>query len=39
VAVSVLSLITLTVVALVLCALAAFETATSREFRRQLRAR
>jgi low temperature requirement protein LtrA len=37
--VSVPSLITLAVVALVLCALAAFETATSREFRRELRAR
>ena len=39
VGVSVPSLITLAVVALVLCGLAAFETATSREFRRELRAR
>jgi low temperature requirement protein LtrA len=39
VAVSVPSLITLAVLALVLCGLAAFETATSREFRRELRAR
>jgi hypothetical protein len=39
VAVSVPSLITLAVVALLLCGLAAFETATSREFRRELRAR
>src|ERR671918_337117 len=38
VAVSVPSLITLAVLALVLCALAAFETATSREVRRELRA-
>ena len=39
VAVSVPSLITLAVLALLLCGLAAFETATSREFRRELRAR
>ena len=39
VAVSVPSLITLTVVAALLCALATFETATSREFRRALRGR
>jgi len=39
VAVSVTSLLTLAVLALLLCALAAFETATSREFRRELRAR
>src|SRR5919112_743550 len=39
VAVSVPSLITLAILALVLCGLAAFETATSREFRRELRAR
>jgi low temperature requirement protein LtrA len=38
-AVSVPSLIILAVLALLLCALAAFETATSREFRRELRAR
>jgi low temperature requirement protein LtrA len=38
-AVSVPSLITLAVVAALLCALAAFETATSREFRRALRKR
>jgi low temperature requirement protein LtrA len=37
--VSVSSILTLAVVALVLCGLAAFETATSREFRRELRAR
>ena len=36
---SVPSLITLAILALLLCALAAFETATSREFRRELRAR
>jgi low temperature requirement protein LtrA len=39
VAMSVPSLITLAILALVLCALAAFETATSREFRRELRGR
>ena len=39
VAVSVPSLITLAVLTLLLCALAAFETATSGEFRRELRAR
>ena len=39
VGVSVSSIITLAVLALVLCGLAAFETATSREFRRELRAR
>src|SRR5215218_3173332 len=39
VAVSVPSLITLAVLALLLCGLAAFETARSREFRRELRAR
>src|SRR5215212_6683480 len=39
VAVSVPSLVTLVVLALLLCGLAAFETATSREFRRALRAR
>ena len=39
VAVSAPSLITLAVLALVLCALAAYETATSREFRRELRGR
>jgi len=39
VAVSLPSLITLAILALLLCALAAFETATSREFRRELRAR
>ena len=39
VGVSVPSLITLAVLALVLCGLAAFETASSREFRRELRAR
>ena len=39
VAVSVPSLITLAVLTLLLCALAAFGTATSREFRRELRAR
>jgi low temperature requirement protein LtrA len=38
-AVSVPSLITLVVLALLLCGLAALETATSREFRRALRAR
>jgi hypothetical protein len=38
-AVSIPSLITLVVLALMLCGLAAFETATSREFRRALRAR
>jgi low temperature requirement protein LtrA len=38
-AVSVPSLIILAVLALLLCALAAFETATSREFRRALRTR
>jgi hypothetical protein len=38
-AVSVPSLITLGVLAMLLCGLAAFETATSREFRRALRAR
>src|SRR5215208_1786233 len=37
--VSVSSILTLAVVALVLCGLAAFETATSREFRRELRTR
>jgi low temperature requirement protein LtrA len=39
VAVSVPSLVTLAVLAALLCGLAAFETATSREFRRELRAR
>jgi low temperature requirement protein LtrA len=39
VAVSVPSLITLAILAALLCALAALETATSREFRRKLRAR
>jgi len=39
VGVSVSSILTLAVLALVLCALAAFETATSREFRDELRAR
>jgi low temperature requirement protein LtrA len=39
VAVSVPSLLTLAILAVLLCALAAFETATSREFRRELRAR
>jgi low temperature requirement protein LtrA len=39
VAVSVPSLITLAILTLLLCALAAFETATSREFRRELRGR
>jgi low temperature requirement protein LtrA len=39
VAVSVASLITLAILAVLLCALAAVETATSREFRRELRAR
>ena len=39
VAVSVPSLITLGVLTVLLCGLAAFETATSREFRRELRAR
>jgi hypothetical protein len=39
VGVSVSSIITLAVVALVLCGPAAFETATSREFRRELRTR
>src|SRR5215207_11131907 len=38
-AVSFPSLITLGVLAMLLCGLAAFETATSREFRRELRAR
>ena len=38
-AASIPSLITLVVLALLLCGLAAFETATSREFRRALRAR
>src|SRR5215208_2597386 len=38
-AVTVPSLVTLTVLAVLLCGLAAFETATSREFRRELRAR
>jgi hypothetical protein len=33
------SLITLAVLALLMCGLATFETATSREFRRQLQAR
>jgi hypothetical protein len=37
--VSVSSILTLALVASVLCSLAAFETATSREFRRELRAR
>jgi low temperature requirement protein LtrA len=39
VAVSVPSLITLAILAALLCALAAFETVQSREFRRELRAR
>jgi low temperature requirement protein LtrA len=39
VAVSVPSLITLSVLTVLLCGLAAFETATSREFRRELRTR
>jgi hypothetical protein len=39
VAVLVPSLIALTVLAVLLCAPAAFETATSREFRRELRTR
>ena len=39
VAVSVPSLITLAILAMLLCALAAFETMRSREFRRELRAR
>jgi low temperature requirement protein LtrA len=39
VAVSVPSLITLGVLAVLLCGLAGYETATSREFRRELRAR
>ena len=39
VAVSVPSLITLAVLTVLLCGLAAFETATSREFRRELRTR
>jgi hypothetical protein len=39
VAVSVPSLITLAVLTVLLCGLATFETATSREFRRELRAR
>jgi low temperature requirement protein LtrA len=39
VAVAVPSLITLTILAVLLCGLAAYETATSREFRRELRAR
>ena len=34
-----LSFVTLGVLALLLCGLAVFETATSREFRRELRAR
>jgi low temperature requirement protein LtrA len=38
-AVSVPSIITLAVLTVLLCALAVFETATSREFRRELRAR
>jgi hypothetical protein len=38
-AVLVPSLLTLVVLALLLCGLAAFETVTSREFRRELRAR
>jgi hypothetical protein len=38
-AVSVTSLVTLSVLALLLCGLAIFETVTSREFRRELRAR
>jgi hypothetical protein len=38
-AVSVPSLLTLGILAMFLCGLAAFETATSREFRRALRAR
>src|SRR5215213_6473239 len=38
-AVTVPSLVTLTVLAVLLCGLAAFETTTSREFRRELRAR
>jgi hypothetical protein len=37
--VSVPSLITLAVLSILLCALAAFETMRSREFRRELRAR
>jgi low temperature requirement protein LtrA len=39
VAVSVSSILTLAVLVFVLCGLAAFETASSREFRRELRAR
>jgi hypothetical protein len=39
VAASVPSLITLAILAALLCALAAFETERSREFRRELRAR
>jgi hypothetical protein len=39
VAASVPSLLTLAVLAALLCALVAFETARSREFRRELRAR
>ncbi|MGH3337339.1 MAG: hypothetical protein ACRDPL_00725, partial [Propionibacteriaceae bacterium] len=39
VAVSVPSLITLAVLTVLLCGLAAFETVTSREFRRELRTR
>jgi hypothetical protein len=39
VAVSIPSLITLAILAGLLCALAAFETVRSREFRRELRAR
>src|SRR5918995_595920 len=39
VAVSIPSLITLAILAVLLCGLAAYETATSREFRRELRAR
>ena len=38
-AVTVPSLITLTILVVLLCALAAFETMRSREFRRKLRAR
>jgi hypothetical protein len=37
--ITVSSILTLAVVVLALCGLAAFETATSREFRRELRAR
>ena len=39
VGVTVSSILTLAVLALVLCGLAAYETASSREFRRELRAR